>query len=438
MYTNNGINNLEEHYKMTADAFEQNGYVVLSEALTKEQCKQLTDHMFDLDRKDKLVKDDQCPLSGAVYGDPVFDDLLVQMAEGIGLQVGKKLLPTYTYARLYRPGEELKRHKDRPSCEVSATLTLGYDESSTVWPIFFDEHKEIQVNLDVGELAVYKGCDVEHWRPKFKGKWQVQVFLHYVDANGPYKDHAMDGRKQFGTDKSGQNLRENSVHPDYGNKNINSGTIISPPTFDAVLLPQSPEEQHFPGYIGMNHKNFPDVVFSKEECAKIISFADNQYGGAARIGGGPDDNLKREIRSADIYNIWPEPEWRWVHEKVCRAVAVANHDHFKYDVNTISHGLQLIHYRADEKIPGHYNWHVDAGPGYSATRKISFTVQLSDSNDYKGCDLLVADHGRELTAIRDQGSLSMFPSYMPHCVTPIESGERWALVIWVHGPKPFR
>ena len=428
MYTNNGIENLDEHYKQTIDAFEENGFIVLSEALTKEQCKQLTGHMFELDRQDKLVKDAQCPLSGAIYGDPIFDDLLINLAEGVGLQVGKKLLPTYTYARLYRPGEELKRHKDRPSCEISATLTLGYDESTPVWPICFDEHKEIQVDLDVGELAVYKGCEVEHWRPKFKGKWQVQVFLHYVDANGPYKDHAMDGRKELGTQKMGEVF----------NQHDNKDSIIPLPVFDAIILPQSPEEQIFPGYVGMNQENFSDIIFSKEECQKIISFADNQYSGAARIGGGPKENLKREIRSADIYNIWPEPDWRWVHEKVCKAVAIANYQHFKYDVNTISHGLQLIHYRADEKIPGHYDWHVDAGPGPSATRKISFTVQLSDSNDYKGCDLLVADHGRELTAMRDQGSLSMFPSYMPHCVTPIESGERWALVIWVHGPKPFR
>ena len=86
----------------------------------------------------------------------------------------------------------------------------------------------------------------------------------------------------------------------------------------------------------------------------------------------------------------------------------------------------------------HYNWHVDAGPGESATRKISFTVQLSDPNEYEECNLLVLDHSKEIQAIRDQGSLSMFPSYMPHCVTPIKSGERWALVIWVHGPNPFR
>lgn len=430
MYTDNDIDNLEVYHKRTTEAFEQNGYLILGDVVSKEDCEKLTEHMFDLERQGKLVKDEQCPLSSSVYGDPVFDNLLVEIADGIGNHVNKKLLPTYSYARIYKPGEELKRHKDRPSCEISATLTLGYDKTTPVWPIYFDEDKEIRVDLDVGQLAVYKGCEVEHWRPKFKGKWQVQVFLHYVDANGPYKDHAMDGRKEFGTKDNAQR--------DEISSNDTSKDAIPSPTFDAVLLPQFPEEQTSPGYISINHANFPDIAFSKEECEKIISFANDKYSRVSRVFGENQDDLMREVRSADIYNISTDPEWRWIHEKVSRAVAIANYKHFKYDVNAISGPLQLIHYRSDEKIPGHYNWHVDVGPGAAATRKISFTVQLSDPNDYKGCNLLVSDHARELTAIRDQGSLSMFPSYMPHCVTPIESGERWALVIWIHGSKHFR
>ena len=103
----------------------------------------------------------------------------------------------------------------------------------------------------------------------------------------------------------------------------------------------------------------------------------------------------------------------------------------------IRHSLQLIHYRSDTKVKGHYNWHVDAGKGASATRKISLTTQLSDPNKYKGCDLVVNDHTVELQATREQGSMSLFPSYMPHVVTPIETGERFALVVWIHGSRRF-
>jgi len=181
----------------TQQYFDQNGYVVLSDALSKEECDKLTQHMFSLHDQGKLVKDDQCPQSDAIYGDPLFDELLARFTAPIGNQVGRKLIPTYTYARIYRPGEILKKHKDRPSCEISATLTLGFD-GKYVWPIYFDENREISVNLGIGELAVYKGCEICHWRKPFKGNWHVQVFLHYVDANGPYKDHAFDGRPNLG------------------------------------------------------------------------------------------------------------------------------------------------------------------------------------------------------------------------------------------------
>ena len=109
-----------------------------------------------------------------------------------------------------------------------------------------------------------------------------------------------------------------------------------------------------------------------------------------------------------------------------------------YDLVGITHTLQLIRYSASEEIPGHYDWHVDAGNGESATRKISLTVQLTDPYKYKGCDLEVFDHGGQIIASREQGAVSLFPSYMPHRVTPIEQGERYALVIWIHGARRFR
>ena len=100
--------------------------------------------------------------------------------------------------------------------------------------------------------------------------------------------------------------------------------------------------------------------------------------------------------------------------------------------------MQLIHYPSDTEVPGHYDWHVDAGNGTVATRKISFTAQLSSSDSYTGCDLVVDDHGNKIQAVRERGSISLFPSYMPHVVTPIETGDRYALVIWIHGPRRFK
>ena len=99
---------------------------------------------------------------------------------------GLKLYPAYTYARIYKKGDELKRHKDRFSCEISTTMNLGGDD----WPIYLEPSGEvgkkgIKVDLKPGDMLVYSGCELEHWREKFKGKECVQVFLHYNNRKTP-------------------------------------------------------------------------------------------------------------------------------------------------------------------------------------------------------------------------------------------------------------
>ena len=128
-------------------------------------------------------------------------------------ETGLQLVPTYSYARTYKKGDILKRHKDRPSCEISTTINLGGDP----WPIFIDEtgsnnvideYKNIhkpnaptgtRVDLEIGDMLVYSGCDLEHWREPFEGENCGQVFLHYNNVNGPNNDiNIFDGREKLG------------------------------------------------------------------------------------------------------------------------------------------------------------------------------------------------------------------------------------------------
>jgi len=95
---------------------------------------------------------------------------------------------------------------------------------------------------------------------------------------------------------------------------------------------------------------------------------------------------------------------------------------------------QIAFYQPGE----HYDWHVDVGHGDAACRKISISVMLSPDDKYKGGDLEVNDHGVLRQGIREQGSINLFPSYMPHRVAPVTEGERWALVIWINGPDRFK
>jgi|688.fasta_scaffold15969_5 PKHD-type hydroxylase len=407
--------------------FDNNGFVILSNVLPKENCEQLVTYMFDLLKQGKLVKDEQCPLSDSVYGDPTFDELLQRFAKPIGDHLGKTLLPTYTYARIYRTGEVLKKHKDRPACEISATMTLGFD-AKHLWKIFFDEEKEIPVDLDIGEMAVYAGCDILHWRPAFKGNWHIQVFFHYVDANGPYASHAKDGREKFGVDKV-KNVLPKTEKQDFK---------FPKPIFNTIIIP-STLDNTFPGYYPINSQNIPELKFTDKECDTILKMLNDAYPSTAGVGGSKENSrISRGIRSANIYILENDEENHWIFQKVANIVSFANEHHFQYDLTGITHGIQLIEYSSDFDVKGHYDWHVDAGNGEPVTRKISFTAQLSDPSEYEGCELVINNHGTEVVATKERGSVHLFPSYMTHKVTPITKGNRYALVIWIHGSRRFR
>jgi len=141
------------------------------------------------------------------YGDPIMDTLLSLSLEQMQTLTGKELVPTYSYHRLYTTGTELKRHSDRPSCEISTTICLGYDVSNVDantypdwdWPMFVKENSgnEIPVHMKPGDMIIYRGCELEHWREPFWGKNHAQLFLHYNEKNGPY-DIPNDGRPILG------------------------------------------------------------------------------------------------------------------------------------------------------------------------------------------------------------------------------------------------
>ena len=144
--------------------------------------------------------DKQIPNTYSCYGDFVMDTLLVKMLPVMKQHSGLDLCPTYSYARAYKKGDELKRHKDRFSCEISTTMNLAGDD----WPIYLEPSgqtgkKGIKVDLKQGDMLVYSGCELEHWRNKFKGKECVQVFLHYNNRKTPgSKNNMFDKRPHLG------------------------------------------------------------------------------------------------------------------------------------------------------------------------------------------------------------------------------------------------
>ena len=132
----------------------------------------------------------------STYGDIAMETLLVKLLHLTELATKLTLQPNYAYARIYKNGDILKRHTDRFSCEISTTLNLGGDP----WPIFLHNgKKDFKVNLKPGDMLIYQGVDLEHWREPFQGKICGQVFLHYNHADGPFaKSNLYDKRPMLG------------------------------------------------------------------------------------------------------------------------------------------------------------------------------------------------------------------------------------------------
>ena len=160
--------------------------------------------------------DEQIPNTYSVYGDMFMETLMMKVLPIMQQRTDMNLVPCYTYTRVYKKGDILKRHSDRPSCEISTTLHLGGDP----WTIFLDptgqktvidEEKQIikpnapkgiPVDLEVGDMLVYSGCELEHWREPVEGDTCAQVFLHYNNLDGPFgTQNKFDKRPMLGVVK---------------------------------------------------------------------------------------------------------------------------------------------------------------------------------------------------------------------------------------------
>jgi len=154
-------------------------------------------------------KDPQILNTYSHYADIVAETLLLKVQPIIEKHIKSKLVPNYTYLRLYKNGDVLERHKDRNQCEISVTLNIGGDP----WPIYLSPYenvgipngvtitekstaKGVRVNLKPGDMLIYSGCELEHWREEFKGEECVQIFLHYNKESKNIK--AFDGRLHLG------------------------------------------------------------------------------------------------------------------------------------------------------------------------------------------------------------------------------------------------
>jgi len=398
--------------KDTVKFFEQNKYVHLKDFLDINNCGELTQILQNLVATGQTTKDSQCPKSEAIHGNITFDTLLNDLTPHFEKACGKKLYPTYSYARLYKPGETLTIHSDRPACEISATITLGLQGKA--WPIFmadpaFDESeaekyksqgtgqfenikvKNIsKVNMSVGDAVLYRGMDKIHWREEFEGEWQAQVFLHYVDQDGPHADQKYDGRESLGISKTDVTQRD-------GQRILTDAAVFQ------------------------NHLSLKFCQRIIKEYSKKKHTKEEPYIG----GSGDSGTVDRNIRDVQRLLL---PQNQGIGGILTSTALNSNHYWWQYDI-THSNQTEFLMYEPD----GHYNSHVDTFHAHSnETRKLTALAFLND--DFEGGQFYINANGNLYYPPQQAGTVLVFPSFMVHGVEPVTKGIRYSVVTWMVGP----
>ena len=140
---------------------------------------------------------------------PIFASFHWGLTPLVEAKIGTPLLPSYCYFRMYRQGDICRVHGDRPACEHSVSLTLGYSDGAT-WPLevargpidqpyerrdtaFSPGEDPVPTAMKVGDGVLYRGVHHHHGRTTPNpNRWSAHLFLHWVDPQGPFADQAFD------------------------------------------------------------------------------------------------------------------------------------------------------------------------------------------------------------------------------------------------------
>jgi len=377
----------------------------VTNALHKETCSYLTKWLHKCTTDEKAGQDPQCPKSWSMGHQPITDRILEEFLPRMEEETGKKLFPTYSYARLYPKGEVLKCHTDRPACEYSVTITLGHD--GEVWPFWAADPGEDtdqgivgeddriyriknskKLTIEIGDAVIYKGCEVPHWREELKSEWQTQIFLHYVEQDGPNAEWKYDKRSCL-------------AHHDQPQQPINN-------RLEEILY----------WYVPNAIANIScDQMMQKFEAVE-----------AQKASVGSEDNYVVDLAVRDVNKI-PITHELGIGATLSGMGMNINQRAWKFD---ITHSNQAEYLKYD--INGHYESHVDTFclPGANETRKLTVLAFLND--DFEGGKLYL-ENGHERTyPPQEKGTVLVFPSFMNHGVEPVTNGIRRSIVTWLVGP----
>lgn len=173
------------------EQFQIENFVVFRNAISQSILNFVLPSFYDIIQHTTPKNDTQvnnCYFGNTAAGH-VIGHYLKPFVESI---VSKKLNFTYDYFRAYLNQNELKKHTDRESCEYSLTICLK--KGNCNYPIFFEKKdgSNVKIELENGDMILYKGMELCHWREKYQGDQHIQLFIHYVDINNRFSVYKND------------------------------------------------------------------------------------------------------------------------------------------------------------------------------------------------------------------------------------------------------
>lgn len=190
------------------------------------------------------------------------------------------------------------------------------------------------------------------------------------------------------------------------------------------LLPNKARVSRFAPFV-----TWPDAL-QDAEVESLLNYIDNTItlqDGVVGVG-----ELESNVRRSKVGWIPQSPETMWLYDRLAFIARSINSDFYEFDLFGFVEDLQFSLYHSDDA--GTYDWHMDMGENSSITRKLSLVIQLSDPEEYEGGDLLINNGASNLAVEKKKGMLAAFPSFTLHKVSPVTSGIRRSLVVWIGGP----
>jgi len=388
------------------EIIKENNYIHIPNFISTERANELAKKFIKCCAENDLDGDSQIPESHSVYNYIDFLELLCEKTPEVSRFLGETVLPTYTYARVYKKGATLERHRDREACEISLTLHLRSDND---WPIYIQKPngEEVQLDLASGDAMMYRGNIADHWRDRFEGEEYVQVFLHYVRSRGD-NNWAFFDRDRFKPEEPKLFMDNTPVISDIETiqekptayaKTLQDyiqvfDNVIPDELCDAILKEYAPDGEWIPTYVGegildRDIRNVDAIPISRNEV----------------IGS----NYTRRLLDNELFKGAAEAIKRY-NEKFPEARIESDS------------GYELLRYQTGQ----FYKQHTDS---YKAQpRAVSCSFALND--DYEGGEW--AFWNRDLKLKTKKGSVVLFPSNFmyPHEILPVTNGTRYSIITW--------